>query len=79
MDPSTAIPDDLLLIMQSYVDLPPPTSRDGPSASRPKQALAPVKVTEAADDCSEEEDEVESAIQVESSDDELPKPSVSFE
>lgn len=77
MDSTTSIPDDLLLIMQSYVDPVPHAPHDGPSAPRPKQTPMSVKPSETADVWSEGEDEVESAIQVESSDDELPKHSVS--
>ncbi|KAG9079063.1 hypothetical protein FRC06_007970, partial [Ceratobasidium sp. 370] len=61
---ATSLPDDLLLIMQSYVDpIPEPTTSSG-DASRPTREAPEVQGE--ADEWSEGEDEVEATILVES-------------
>lgn len=68
MSVEASIPDDLLLIMQSYVDLPTQIPPD--NSSKVGHQQAPVErapASEGIDDTSDE-DEVELAIKVESSD-----------
>jgi hypothetical protein len=67
MVPATSIPDDLLLIMQSYVDpVPQPQIPTGGPSTFVAQALKVSARGKTDDEWSDGEDEVEMAIRVES-------------
>ncbi|KAG8780138.1 hypothetical protein FRC12_023408 [Ceratobasidium sp. 428] len=68
---ATSIPDDLLLIMQSYVDpVPQPTAPPAGPSRLPQEALTPA-AKERDDEWSEGEEEVEATILVESDEEDI--------
>ncbi|KAG8735834.1 hypothetical protein FRC10_010095 [Ceratobasidium sp. 414] len=72
---ATSIPDDLLLIMQSYVDPIPRPMATSSDDSRPAGEAPQVQGGEVDDEWSEGEDDVEATILVESDDEDPPEDS----